>query len=158
PAPGPPQDALEVLRGVQEPLFALLDAARDPRVLQLLRASGEQYQSLYEGPKGEELAEFAPYLVSLPPGSQLHQVLVREGGGERWGACHTCPQPFKEVRGPFRRFLLVKNHDGRELYFRFYDPRVLRIFLPTCTPEETAQFFGPVSCFLLEAEDPQRLV
>jgi hypothetical protein len=37
-------------------LFALLDATRDPlRILVMLRSSGEEYQSLYEGMQGRML-------------------------------------------------------------------------------------------------------
>jgi hypothetical protein len=49
--------------------------------------------------------------------------------------------------------LTVKDEDDRLLYFRFYDPRVLRVFIPTCTPEESADLFGPISRFVVEGED-----
>ena len=155
----PPVPVIEALGTVSEPLFALLDAARSPQVLEALRPSEEQYRSLYEGPQGEELADFAPYLVALPPGSPLRETLVREGWGRSWGVYLTCPLPFAEVRKHFRKFLLVKSQeDGRTLYFRFYDPRVLRLFLPTCNPFETGEFFGPVTEFLMEAADPGSLL
>jgi hypothetical protein len=35
-----------------------------------------------------------------------------------------------------RRFLRVKDEDG--LVFRFYDPRVMRVYLPTCAAGELA--------------------
>ncbi len=145
---------LQVLRQQPEPLFALLDAARDPLVLARVLSCQEEYQSLYEGPKGEQLAASAPYLVSLPRQSSFLAGLVREGWGKSWGVYLTCKASFKEVRKHFRHFLLVKTEEGKELYFRFYDPRVLRIFLPTCTPQEAAAFFGPIQCFLLEDEGP----
>ena len=31
--------------------------------------------------------------------------------------------------------------------FRFYDPRILRAFLPACTSDELRSFFGPVQRF-----------
>lgn len=40
------------------------------------------------------------------------------------------------------------------IYFRFYDPRVLRRFLPVCTPDQLYAFFGPIDYFLFEDEDP----
>jgi hypothetical protein len=43
------------------------------------------------------------------------------------------------------------------MYFRFYDPRVLRSFLPTCTEPECAEFFGPIGRFVMEAEQPGAL-
>src|SRR5262245_60331599 len=70
-----PDRLLHVLRTQPEPLFALLDAARNPRVRPLLQESGQEHQSLYEGTEGEVLADFAPYLLSLSPQSALLEVL-----------------------------------------------------------------------------------
>ena len=151
----PPEDRLlEILRGQAQPLFALLDAARDHRVRALVAESGEEYQSLYEGAQGKELDEAAPYLVRLPAGSSLLERLVRDGWGESWGVYLTCAEPFKDIRKHFRHFLMVKAEDGRELYFRFYDPRVLRVFLPSCSPGEAAEFFGPIRRFWCEHPAP----
>jgi hypothetical protein len=36
--------------------------------------------------------------------------------------------------------------------FRFYDPRVLRRFLPTCNPAEMKVFFGEVETLFAESE------
>jgi hypothetical protein len=49
---------------------------------------------------------------------------------------------------------MVKKEDGEQLYFRFYDPRVLRVFLPTCDRQQLSDFFGPVDYFVCEDEDP----
>lgn len=158
-APAPsaetPQDLLTILRGPAQPLFAILDAARDPRVLEILRGSKEEYRSLYEGEQGDELADFAPYLVRLPPESPLLETLVEEGWGESWGVYLTCAKPFDEVRKHFRHFLLVKLEGQEEdVYFRFYDPRVLRAYLPTCDHFDVKEFYGPVAGFLMEASHP----
>lgn len=149
---------LEILRAEPEPLFALLDAARDARALELLRGSVDEYQSLYEGEKGKELDDYAPYLVSLPPESGLLATLAREGFGRSWGLFLTCDKPFAKVRRYLRQFLLVKDERGRELYFRFYDPRVMRLFLPTCRVTEAARMFGPIRSYLVEAAEPETLL
>ena len=44
------------------------------------------------------------------------------------------------------------------MLFRFYDPRVMRMYLPTCTAEELAIVFGPVGAYLLEGQDPKALL
>jgi hypothetical protein len=152
------QELVNLLRTQWQPLYAILDAARDPRVLAVLRNSNERYQSLYEGLKGEVLALFAPYLVELPSKSSLIETLVREGWGKSWGIFLQSGAGFKETRRHFRHFLLVKTEDGRDLYFRFYDPRVLRVFLPTCTGLEVAEFFGPVAAYLCEDQMPDTLL
>jgi hypothetical protein len=148
---GPP---LRTLQHQALPVFGLLDAARDRRILPALKASGEQYQSLYEGPKGEELAEVAPYLVLLPAGSALLQALTEQFWGASFGVYLTSRLPFPEVRKHFRRLMIVKSEEDKKLYFRFYDPRVLRVYLPACGPSDGATFFGPVNHFFIESEDP----
>jgi hypothetical protein len=42
--------------------------------------------------------------------------------------------------------------------FRFYDPRVLRAFLPVCKSSELVQFFGPVAAFHCQTEEPGSVV
>src|ERR1700693_4629650 len=49
-----------------QPLYALLDASREPSVLKVILESKEEHQSLYEGPQGSQLAHFAPYLIRVP--------------------------------------------------------------------------------------------
>lgn len=145
--------ALAALAAEEEPLFAVLDAARSERILEVLRESVEEYRSLYEGIQGDSLEEVAPYLVGLPKGSRLLERLVREGWGKRWGIYLTSRRPFKEVRTHLRRFLMVQNEEtGEPMYFRFYDPGVLRVFLPVCTGRQRAEIFGEIAAFIVEDE------
>jgi hypothetical protein len=146
---------LQALRQEFQPLYAILDAAHDPLVLAILIESKPEYQSLYEGAEGEKLSAVAPYLVRLPKDSPLLEVLARAGWGKSWGAFLTSDSPFADVRRHLRHFLMVKLPDGKQVYFRFYDPRVLRVYLPTCTADETRTFFGPIKCFLMEGEKPE---
>jgi hypothetical protein len=57
---------------------------------------------------------------------------------------------LQQVRAHLRQFLLVQDERGNQQYFRFYDPRVLRVYLPTCDAAETQQFFGPIDRFIVE--------
>jgi hypothetical protein len=149
---------LQILRKEPEPLFAVLDAARDPVILALLRSCKEEHQSLYEGPKGEQLGACAPYLVRLDPQGSFLETLVQDGWGKSWGVFLTSPQPFKEVRKHLRRFLEVKLPDAKEVYFRYYDPRVLRVYLPTCTRDEWRAFAGPITSYFVEGDKPEVLL
>jgi hypothetical protein len=49
-----------------------------------------------------------------------------------------------------RKIFVVQDETGQEFFFRYYDPRVLRAYLPTCTGEEARQFFGPVNRIYVE--------
>lgn len=44
------------------------------------------------------------------------------------------------------------------MLFRYYDPRVLRVFLPTCNKEELTNFFGPIQAFVLEDTEEDTLI
>lgn len=146
---------LNILREDRESLFALLDAAREPRVPELLRGSGEEYQSLYAG---EAFAESAPYLVYLPPSSRLLDKLVHEGWGKGWIVYLTCGLPLQAVRDYFRQSLMIKMPDGQEFFSRFYDPRFFRGFLRGCAQAEAERFFGPINSYLMEAENAEILL
>lgn len=153
-----PEQVLKALQVEAEPLFAVLDAARERQVLRLLQQGGEEYESLYEGPEKKELAEVAPYVVSLPRDSALLEQLVRRGWGRSWGFFLASRLPFKETRRHLRKFLMVKDEVTRkQLYFRFYDPRVLRLFLPTCTAEQRTAILGPLEYLLVEGEKGELL-
>src|SRR5262249_25393364 len=107
---------LDVLQEQPEPLYAILDAARDPAIYLLVRECQEEKQSLFEGPKGERLAVAAPYLVRLPSGSPMLQILIERGWGKSWGVYLTSLAPFAEVRKHLRRFLTVQKENGKKLY------------------------------------------
>lgn len=159
PAPAPAAaraTALEVLAAEAQrgQLFALIDAARSERALVLLRESVDVYDSLYQGIKGETMADYAPYLAQLRAGSRLLPRLIEEGWGDAWAVYARSPLPLREVRAHFRRLLFVQNEElGGLVYFRFYDPRVLRVFLRVATVRQEDELFGPVERFLCEDED-----
>jgi pSer/pThr/pTyr-binding forkhead associated (FHA) protein len=143
---------LRLLQTQPEPLLALLDATHETRVLKLMQESGEHFESLYQDPNN---ASIAPYLVRLPPESNLLRQMVYEGWGHGWGIYLTCPLSLTQLRGYFRRELMVKLPDGVELFSRFYDPRFFRAFLNSCSAAEAERFFGPVSSYFIEAEKPE---
>jgi len=137
-----------------ERLFVVLDAARDPILLPMLAAAAEEYRSLYEGAGGDALADVAPYLVKLEPGSALVDRLVWEGFGRRFGIFLASSLSFKEMRTQLRRFLMVEDAEtGEKLYFRFYDPDVLRTFLPSTSLKQATDFWRGIDEILCEDED-----
>ncbi|HMF54941.1 MAG TPA: DUF4123 domain-containing protein [Pyrinomonadaceae bacterium] len=146
---------LHILRRQPEPLMALLDGAHEPTVLDLLRSSGEEFQSLY---RDEKNAKVAPYLVSLPPKSLLLKRMTREGWGKGWGVYLTCSLPLGGLREYFRKTLMIATPDGMEFFSRFYDPRFFRNFLNGCTAIEADKFFGPIISYLMEDERPEILL
>lgn len=141
------EPAIAALRAQPGRLFAVLDAARDARIGVLLREAPARYRSLYDGWQGDALGEVAPYLVELgPPHPELLADLVAEGWGAPWGVFLSAPdgREFDAVRRHLRKFLMVEL-DGEKVYFRFYDPRVLQGFVPTCTPGERRELLADLA-------------
>ncbi|CAG0966376.1 hypothetical protein ANAEL_00930 [Anaerolineales bacterium] len=152
------QKALEVLCRQGKPLFALLDTARDNEILPLLSGSGCTFECLYGGAFAATMSDYAPYLVAVPADSPFLRALLDQGWGESWGIFLATDAELKTLRRHLRRFLSVKLPDGRQVLFRFYDPRVLRAFLPTCTGEELERFFGPIETYCLESGTGEELL
>ena len=65
---------------------------------------------------------------------------------------------MEELRQHFRGLLKVEDEDGKELFFRYYDPRVLRAYLLTCNETDLDTLFGPVYSLFFEGEDPNALL
>jgi hypothetical protein len=143
---------LSRLYGYGQPVFAVLDAAREDRLPAFLQAFGAQHFSLYESESREPRAG-TPYVALLPKRSQLWPVLMKEGWGKNWGIYFNSDADLPKVYEHLRGVLTLRDEDDRLLYSRFYDPRVLRVIIPGCTPEESAGFFGPISRFIVEGED-----
>ncbi len=146
---------IHILSSQPGSLMALVDAVHDPKVLELLRGSTEAFHSLY---RSEQNAALAPYLVRLPPRSELLKQMVQQGWRRQWGVYLTSPLTLPELREFFRTSLMVTMPDGVELFSRFYDPRFFRSFLETCTAPEAEKFFGPITSYFMEDERPEILL
>jgi len=139
-------------------VFAILDGASVPHLLRSLHQHRPEHVCLWRGDLAADLAEVAPHLVRLEPDADFTRWLVEEGWGEHWGIFAAAETGLREMRLHFRRFVTVYDPDDRPVYFRFYDPRVLRSYLPTCNAEEIRALLGPVCFCAAEGEDPNVLL
>jgi len=133
--------------------FVILDGAVIPTLLDRLYGERPEFICLYRGELEPDIAEVAPYLVRLEPDTAFTDWVLGRGWGHHWGIFALARPGLKVMRTHFRRFLKVKDPDGKQLLFRYYDPRVLRAYLPTCTAEELQALFGPVQRYCLEAQE-----
>lgn len=141
-------------------VFALLDGARDPIIETLVRSSALDYRCLYAGELAPSLSAAAPYLVHLIPRTEAGNTLLESSWGQSWGCFVVAPAQttLDDLHKHFRSLLRVKDASGRILVFRFYDPRVLRTYLPICNAAECSQVYGPVSFLLAESAAADALV
>ena len=133
-------------------IFGLMDAARDPKVFALIQAAKEQ-DCLFAGDLAPDLREAAPYIVRLTENEPLWHAWRQEGWGQSWGIMCRASGTLPQVRRHFRHFLQAKLPDGHIVLFRFYDPRVWRLYLPTCSPDELARWFSGIEEYRAETED-----
>lgn len=139
-------------------LYAILDPAQDRVIHIQMVKQCEKYKCLYPGEMPLILAETAPYAVRIKPDDPFCTWLLQEGWGKSWGVFFITSMSLEKSVTHFRRLIQVKDENDKTLYFRFYDPRVLRVYLPTCDPYESRFFFGSVHCFFLEGEDGVDLI
>jgi uncharacterized protein DUF4123 len=135
--------------------YVLLDGAKDPCIAPLVRSSGLPYCCLYAGSLSQDLLSAAPYLVQIAPEAKFFKAFVPQAWGQAWGvfAVASPDVSLQVLRRHFRSLLLVRNEQGESLAFRFYDPRVLRTYVPTCQFDEHARLMGPVQALAAESWD-----
>lgn len=131
-------------------VFALVDAAADGAIHPALLGADCPWLCLYRGNAAITMAEVAPYLVHLTPSARFTRWLLERGWGRSWGVFAVAAVPIDQLQAHFRRLVMARLPDGRSVFFRFYDPRVLRVYLPTCTEEELRIVFGPVERYVME--------
>lgn len=134
-------------------VYSILDASKifgEADTAQSLQAN---FLSLYLGHTEDLLTTVAPYLFAYQPESEFGKWLFEKGWGNAWGVFVEADVRIEDLRTHFRKFLLIKTEDDKELYFRFYDPRVLRMFLPTCNAYQLKEFFGPIKKFTMENDN-----
>lgn len=136
--------------GFRRNVWMIVDGARDPRILPLLSELHLEHYCLYAGVLPPALKRVAPYLLQLDYSDEETRRFLEHAWGNSWGVFLKCGQHANAVRKHLRGFLIVHGPDGGRLVFRYYDPRVLRIYLPTCIEEELRTVFGPIECFWME--------
>lgn len=139
--------------GGPQQIFALVDAARDKGIYDRLAAADNKILPLFSGSKASELALVGPYLAHLENGDALAQWLAEKGWGKSWGVYCLSSESIDKLKRHFYSMLKVFDEEGNCMFFRYYDPRVLRVYLPTCNAAELQLFFGPVDRFYAEAEE-----
>lgn len=138
--------------------YAIIDGASCEDLLDKLDEHQPEHVCLYAGELEPDLEECAPYLIRLDLASDFTRWIFDEGWGKHWGIFATSPADLRTLRKHFRTFLLVKSPEGKTLYFRYYDPRVFPVYLPTTNAAERKTIFGPVLDYLCENDSESGIV
>jgi hypothetical protein len=139
--------------GFRRDMWMIVDGARDPRIYSSLLGSYLESSCLYAGDLPYSLEAAAPYLVQLEFEDRYTRRLIDEAWGNSWGVFLRSNETMDRLRRHLRQFLRVQDYRGRFMVFRYYDPRVLRVYLPTCNSDEVRTVFGPIKSFYMEDEN-----
>jgi hypothetical protein len=142
----------------QTRVFVILDGASVPNLPMRLYEMRPPHYCLFRGELTPDMAEVAPYVIDLLPGRPFTEWVLTESFGKHWGVFAHCRHSIKEMRRHCRALVTVYNEQGNPMIFRFYDPRVLQKFLPTCTGDELKTFFGNVETFFAEDEKGEKIL
>jgi hypothetical protein len=144
--------------GLAHDVWMIVDAARSLRVFSMLLECHLEYSCLYSGPLHPALEIAAPYLVQLDYDYRDTRRFIRQAWGNSWGVFLRSDTPMDKLRRHLRGLLIVRDTSDHRLVFRYYDPRVLRVYLPTCTSSELRTVFGPIECFWMEDANPETIL
>jgi hypothetical protein len=93
-----------------------------------------------------------PCLVVIGERSAFLRKWVEQMGSHP-GVLFESSAPFDTLCAHLRSVFVAIDEERQEYFFRFYDPRVLCTFLPTCREDELREFFGPIDRWIAETED-----
>lgn len=136
-------------------VYLLVDAARDDKVSDLLyQLKPEEYTCLFEGHWAEDLAFVAPYLVVLQAQAAWTKTYIEQAWGKEWGVYLETDEALPQLLQHLRQllFMPVQSTPPKSLYFRYYDPRVLQIYLTHGEDAEKKLLFGPIKNYWIEDE------
>jgi Domain of unknown function (DUF4123) len=146
-------------------VFAIVDGAQDRRLYGAVDGSRQDRCCLYSVGRrwgGQDLPwqllMAGPYLLELDPDEECTRFLLRHGWHRHWAIFFRSDTGIQNLRLHFRDLLTVRDEKGKQLMFRYYDPRVLRAYLPTCLSRELRTVFGQVGVFIVPGDDPMTAI
>jgi len=127
-------------------LYAILDTCDAPLVSAKVHDLGtERSLCIYDPPWEAKFSAVAPYLASVD--ESLLDWISATLGKDPWGVFVISSAERNILRSHLRDLLTVESPEREKLYFRYYDPRVLRNFVATCVDSQLDQLFGPIRAF-----------
>ena len=138
--------------------YAIVDAARLSGLPDLLTEYSAESICIPTGAASGRLDEVSAHLVRLVPDAPFTRLLLQEFWGKRVALFVRTAVDLRSLRRHFRSLLTVRLPDNSPVHFRYYDPRIFRVYVPTCNVTERRTVFGPVEQFLVEDGDKDVLL
>ena len=138
--------------------YCVLEGASVPDLPAKLYEFDPPHFPLIGGELTPDMVHVVPYVALLVPTESFTTWVLENFFGKNWGIFVHTRYSIYEMRRHFRSLIQVTDEEGRPMLFRFYDPRVIRDFLPTCDEEQIEAFFGNVDSYFSEAAEGDVLI
>jgi hypothetical protein len=133
--------------------FLVVDGAAATGLIDRLYDDDVEFSCLLTGDLSPDMHEVAPYLVRLIDRSPFYDWFVDVGFGRHFGIVFSASEDMKWHARKLRKLLRARSPEGEPVFFRFYDPRVMRTYLPSCREAEVVTWFDGVEYYFVEGED-----
>jgi hypothetical protein len=130
-------------------LYAIVDCARDRRIFDLVHDALFP-MCLFTTAVLSPIGRNAPYLLPVEHADRLMNAWRTVGAGQNWGLFVRSSLQQARLRQRLRTFNLCRLPNGKTVLFRWWDPRVFRVYLPSCPSEDLSLWFDGVDDFICE--------
>jgi hypothetical protein len=131
-------------------MFAIIDPARDHLIYDCMCVLAPDAECLFSGDIPEVVRRTSPHLIAMPPKSPILTWWRADGLGKAWGIAGEAAVSTEQLMAHLRTLLRARLPNGELLLFRFWDPRVLPLYLSSCDSVALADFMGPIERFFVE--------
>jgi hypothetical protein len=132
-------------------LFCLMDAVSNPHIVpHLVTALPVPSDCLFSGSAKQDLGDQTAWLADVTDDATALETLVDEGYAKGMLSFLLSPLELKPLIRHLKRFTKVRDPEGTEHFFRFYDPKVMRQYLPVFTASQRDMFFSQIICAIFE--------
>ncbi len=131
--------------------YAILDAAKVRNLPEMLETSSLPHRCLFKGDAYDELKGVAPWIVQLQDGNAFTRKLFTRSNApwHLWdhepGIYVRSRSTLDEVWKHFRKFTKITGPDGRRVYFRFWEAKVMARYSYQHSREATWHLAGFVT-------------
>jgi Domain of unknown function (DUF4123) len=138
--------------------FVILDGAHFKSKMDQAILLNENHHNLYTGISPAHLEPLGPFIFEFPHNQEFYEWYMENVQANSRGLIVESIHTFNEVKSHFKTLIKVRTESGHNLFFRFYDSRVIRSFLPTCQEAELIDFFGPVQSIFAQSVEADILL
>lgn len=124
--------------------FAILDASANPYIPELIAQVAGKTRPIYDSVAEQSYSAQAPWLIELKPDDRFLRKLFSFGEapwhlwGNGLGIFLRATATFDQVRNHLRRFLKIRDANGKWYYFRFWEPATAAAFFGGLEPESSS--------------------